>query len=125
MRQTAARMIKTAQRTALQSGQELLSVTKDKRFLFPSDAAAQEHALELMKKQEGQCALTGLKLLLDDEPGDDQCRYSLDRIDSAKHYEPGNLQVVCKFVNKWKGATDNEVFKRLIKMIRSSATSLV
>jgi hypothetical protein len=119
MRQTAGRMIKTAQQTALQSGQELLSVTKDKRFLFPSDAAAQEYALELMKKQEGRCALTGLKMLLDDEPGDDQCRYSLDRIDSAKHYEPGNLQVVCKFVNKWKGAMANDEFKRLIDLVRS------
>lgn len=119
MRQTAGRMIKTAQQTAMQSGQELLSVTKDKRFLFPSDAAAQEYALELMKKQEGRCALTGLKMLLDDEPGDDQCRYSLDRIDSAKHYEPGNLQVVCKFVNKWKGAMANDEFKRLIDLVRS------
>lgn len=118
MRQTAARMIKTAQQTAMQSGQEVLSVTKDKRFLFPSDAAAQDYALDLMKKQEGRCALTGLKMLLDDEPGDDQCRYSLDRIDSSRHYELGNLQVVCKFVNQWKGAMANEEFKRLIAKIR-------
>ncbi len=118
MQQTAARMIATAKQTALQSGQELLSVTKDKRFLFPSDTAAQEYALELMRKQEGRCALTGLKMLLDDEPGDDQCRYSLDRVDSSRHYEPGNLQVVCKFVNQWKGAMANEEFKRLIAKIR-------
>ena len=71
-----------------------------------------------MKKQEGRCALTGLKMLLDDEPGDDQCRYSLDRMDSSLHYEPGNLQVVCKFVNKWKGAMANEEFKRLIELLR-------
>lgn len=118
MRQTATRMIKTSQQTALQSGQEILSVTKDKRFLFPSEAAAQEYALDLMKKQEGRCALTGLTMLLDGEPGDDQCRYSLDRIDSSKHYESGNLQVVCKFANLWKGAMQNEEFKRLIEMIR-------
>jgi hypothetical protein len=118
MRQTAARMIKTAQQTSMQSGQEILSVTKDKQFLFPSDAAAQEYSLDLMKKQEGRCALTGLKMLLDDEPGDDQCRYSLDRIDSSRHYELGNLQVVCKFVNQWKGAMANEEFKRLIAKIR-------
>jgi hypothetical protein len=111
-------MVKTAKETALQSGMEVLSVTKDKQFLFPSDAAAQEYALDLMKKQEGRCALTGLKMLLDDESGDDQCRYSLDRIDSTRHYEPGNLQVVCKFVNQWKGAMANEEFKRLIAKIR-------
>lgn len=118
MRQTAARMIATAQQTAMQSGQEVISVTKDKRFLFLSQDAAQQYALDLMKKQDGQCALTGLKMLLDDEPGDDQCRYSLDRIDSAKQYEPGNLQVVCKFINRWKGAMANDEFKRLIEKLR-------
>ena len=125
MAQTAARMIKTAQQTALQSCQEVISVTKDKRFLFPTDAAAQEYALDLMKKQEGRCALTGLKMLLDGEPGDDQCRYSLDRIDSSKHYEPGNLQVVCKFANKWKGAMANEEFRRLVSLVRSSVADPV
>lgn len=118
MRETAARMVNTAQQTATESGQEVVSVTKDKQFLFPSSAAAQEYALDLMKKQEGRCALTGLKLLLDNESGDDQCRYSLDRIDSSRHYEPGNLQVVCKFVNQWKGAMENEEFKRLVAKIR-------
>jgi hypothetical protein len=56
---------------------------------------------------------------LDDEPGDDQCRYSLDRIVSSKHYEPGNLQLVCKFVNQWKGAMADEEFIRLIALLRS------
>jgi hypothetical protein len=58
-------------------------------------------------------------MLLDDEPGDDQCRYSLDRIVSSKHYEPGNLQLVCKFVNQWKGAMADEEFIRLIALLRS------
>jgi hypothetical protein len=119
MRQTAARMVRTAQQTVLQSGKEVIRVTKDKQFIFPSEAAAQEYALNLMKKQEGRCTLTGLKLLLDEEPGDDQLHYSLDRIDSSRHYEPGNLQVVCKFVNLWKGAMQNEEFKRLIALLRS------
>ena len=118
MQQTAARMIATAKQTALQSGQELLSVTKDKQFRFPSDAAAREYAVDLMKKQEGRCALTGLQMLLDEKAGDDQLRYSLDRIDSSRHYEPGNLQVVCKFINKWKGAMANEEFKRLLAFPR-------
>ncbi|MGA8089469.1 MAG: hypothetical protein WCA10_19505 [Terracidiphilus sp.] len=119
MKLTAARMVKTAQQTAIQSGQTVISLTKDKRFLFGSEKAAQEYALGLMKKQQGRCALTGLQMLLDDEPGDDQCRYSLDRIDSSKHYEPDNLQVVCKFVNQWKSASDNEEFRRLIRLIRT------
>jgi len=102
----------------MQCGQELLSVTKDKQFRFSSDTAAQEYAIGLMKQQEGRCALTGLKLLMDGEPGDDQLRYSLDRIDSSKHYESGNLQVVCKFINMWKCAMDNEEFKRLLALLR-------
>lgn len=119
MRQTAGRMIKTAQQTALYSGQTIVSLTKDKHFLFPNESAAREYALELIRKQEGRCALTGLKMILDDEPGDDQCRCSLDRIDPSKHYEPGNLQVVCKFANLWKGAMENREFERLVALLRT------
>jgi hypothetical protein len=43
---------------------------------------------------------------------------SLDRIDSDGHYEEGNLQVVCQFINFWKGASDNEEFKRLLMLVR-------
>jgi hypothetical protein len=125
MKQTAARMVKTAQQTAIQSGQVVISLTKDKHFLFGSEKAAQDYSLELMKKQQGRCALTGLQMLLDDEPGDEQCRYSLDRIDSSKHYEPENLQLVCRFANLWKSASDNEEFKRLIAIVRSSVTGPV
>ncbi len=118
MRQTAVRMIKTAQQTALQGGREVVTVAKDKQFLFPSDADAHEYALDLMKKQAGRCALTALRMLLDDETGAEQLRCSLDRIDSSRHYEPGNLQVVCKFVNQWKGAMANDEFNRLIELVR-------
>ena len=41
------------------------------------------------------------------------------RIDSSKHYEVGNLQIACKFVNKWKGAMKNEEFKRLLTLLRA------
>lgn len=119
MKLTAARMVQTAQQTVLQSGQEIISTTKDKRFFFANANEARDYAIELMRKQKGRCALTGLQLLLDDEAGDDQLRYSLDRIDSSSHYERGNLQVVCKFINKWKGAMNNEEFKRLVCLLRS------
>lgn len=48
--------------------------------------------------------------------------HSLDRIDSNGHYEKDNLQVVCKFANRWKSASDNGEFKRLIEIIRSNGT---
>jgi hypothetical protein len=47
-----------------------------------------------------------------------QLRCSLDRIDSSRHYEPGNLQVVCKSINMWKCAMENEEFKRLLVLLR-------
>jgi hypothetical protein len=64
--------------------------------------------------------LTGLEMILDGVDGDRELRCSLDRIDSSKHYERGNLQIVCKFANRWKGASDNDQFKRLVEMIRIS-----
>jgi len=49
--------------------------------------------------------------------GDDEMKASLDRIDSNAHYEAGNLQVVCRFINRWKGADSNSQFKRLIERV--------
>ncbi len=119
MRHTADRMIRTAKDTAMQSGQEIIAITKDKQFRLGTDRQAVDYALDLMRLQEGRCALTGIRLLLDGDPGDDQLRYSLDRIDSSRHYERGNLQVVCRFVNRWKGAMDSEEFKRLLLLLRA------
>jgi hypothetical protein len=45
-------------------------------------------------------------------------RASLDRIDSAGHYETGNLQVVCQFINFWKSDSDNTELQRLLMMVR-------
>jgi len=43
---------------------------------------------------------------------------SLDRIDRDGHYENENLQVVCQFINFWKGDSDNEMFARLLMLVR-------
>jgi hypothetical protein len=114
---TAERMAETAQATATQSGQVSVVITKEKKFLFAEQRDLEANAVELFKSQEGLCALTGLEMLLDGVDGDHQLRCSLDRIDSSGHYERGNLQVVCKFANRWKCASDNEEFKRLISLI--------
>jgi hypothetical protein len=117
MMQTAQRMAQTAWDTTLQSGQISQVVQKDKMFRFFSKSELAEYTLELMAKQRRICALTGLTMILDDEQGDLERRFSLDRIDSSGHYERGNLQVVCKFANRWKCASDNGEFKRLISLI--------
>ena len=43
---------------------------------------------------------------------------SVDRIDSDGHYELGNLQLVCQFINFWKGSGNNEEFRRLLMLVR-------
>ena len=68
----------------------------------------------LLDQQRDRCALTGI-------PFDNACRDlrpSVDRIDSDGHYERDNLQIVCRFINFWKGDTDNEEFKRLLTLVR-------
>ena len=68
--------------------------------------------------QEGRCALTGLIFSEDATNGDKNLLPSPDRIDSNGHYEEGNLQIVCQFINFWKSDTDNEEFKRLLMLVR-------
>jgi hypothetical protein len=72
----------------------------------------------LLDLQDNRCALTGI-LFNFIGPGADKNLYpSLDRIDSNGHYEAGNLQVVCQFVNFWKGDGDNSEFQRLLMLVR-------
>lgn len=39
---------------------------------------------------------------------------SLDRIDSSAHYTPDNVQLVCRFINRWKGADPDALVKCLL-----------
>lgn len=74
----------------------------------------------LFEAQEGLCVITGLPLQF--RGGDDhQLCCSLDRIDSNGHYAPGNLQIVCKFINMWKSNQDDAEFRRLIEVVRRSS----
>ena len=73
---------------------------------------------QLMEQQDDRCALTGLPFQFRGAHDDPNLLPSLDRIDSNGHYENGNLQVVCRFVNFWKQDADNEEFKRLLMLVR-------
>lgn len=77
-------------------------------------------ALLLLKmgEQEDRCALTGLPLGYDRECDDRELLASLDRIDSSGHYTPDNVQLVCRFVNRWKSADDDALFRRLVNLLR-------
>jgi len=81
----------------------------------------EQYIKQLLLKQEERCALTGIPIQFRGEQVDDLLLPSLDRIDSNGHYEVGNLQVVCRFINFWKGAQDDEEFLRLLALVRGDA----
>lgn len=101
------------------NGQHEIRTTKNKNFEFNGRDELAAYLAALYEAQEGLCAITGLPLQFRD--GDDhQLRCSLDRIDSAGHYERENLQIVCKFINLWKSDRDDAEFRRLIEVVRQS-----
>jgi hypothetical protein len=98
-------------------GRIIETETKIKDLLVP-EAEMREFLVRLYIEQHGLCALTGLRMLLNDDGGPKDMRLSVDRIDSDRHYEPKNVQLVCQFANFWKSNGDNGRFKELIDVIR-------
>lgn len=120
LRKTAFRLARTAFNTTKQSNGQIISKTlKNKDFGFSSELQLEEYVIALIALQEGVCSLTDLPLEMDEQHGDKELFCSLDRIDSDGHYEKGNLQIVCRFANRWKSNSDDEEFRRLIKCVRS------
>lgn len=99
------------------NGQTVERSVKNKELRM-SPLALEEHIRALMDLQGNRCALTGIPLEFHGSNADPNLAPSLDRIDSDGHYEAGNLQVVCRFVNFWKGASDDEEFKGLLMLVR-------
>jgi hypothetical protein len=123
VRRSAVRMAMQAFGTAAQSnGQEVIRTMKDKKVLF-TQSELEAYLIALMEAQEGLCALTELPLQYDGQNDDVELLPSLDRIDSDGHYEAGNLQVVCRFANRWKNNDKDENFKRLVAVVRGRAAA--
>lgn len=70
----------------------------------------------VFESQRGRCALTGLHISVGSKPGADNTA-SLDRIDSSKGYELGNVQWVHKDVNIMKNRFDLSYFKRMCVLV--------
>ena len=122
LQRTFLRIARTAADTAAgANGQQVLRTMKNKNFGFGSEAELIEYLGTLYDSQEGLCAMTGIRLQLDGEHDDKEFLCSLDRIDSSGHYEAGNLQIVCRFINRWKGTDENAGFRRLIEVVRAVA----
>jgi hypothetical protein len=111
-------MARMAFTTAKQSnGQTVERAVKNKDVKFRNEIELEDYITALIEAQEGMCALTELPLEMDEKDGDKELICSLDRIDSNGHYERDNLQVVCRFINRWKSDSDNEEFRRLLKIL--------
>jgi hypothetical protein len=119
-RRTIVNMVVQAYDTAKGSnGQIVERRVKNKEVRFASRADFEKYVAELLDAQEGLCAISGVPLQF--MGGDDpQCCCSLDRIDSDGHYEPGNLQIVCRFINRWKSDGADGEFRRLLELVRAA-----
>ena len=107
---------------AVANGQQVTKTMKEKKVVgFASPYELESYIKQIMDAQEDLCAITDLRLQADGEEDDEQMLPSLDRIDSNRHYERENLQVVCRFINRWKSDEDDKEFRRLIGLVRSLA----
>ncbi|MDY0748757.1 hypothetical protein SNE35_29940 [Paucibacter sp. R3-3] len=115
-------MALNAQSAAAESGLLKLSATKAKYFGFPSREDAEAYITLLLEEQGYRCRLTGIPLKRRGQhsPVDAPYLPSLDRRDSNGHYEPGNLQVVCQFINRWKAACDEGDFLGLLNAVKQA-----
>ena len=92
-----------------------------------------DYLMELLEQQEGRCAI--LKAPLDFIQGTydswfktaplknggfqkgNMFQATVDRIDSHKPYEKGNVHIVCNFVNQLKGSCNPFAFEWFLQMI--------
>lgn len=85
--------IRVAKRRALEAEREF------------SDDVTAEALLDLLKKQKGLCALTGIPMTHGQTVM--ETAMSLDRIDSSVGYRMSNIQLVCQRVNVMKMDMDD------------------
>jgi len=115
---TIATMAFSAEAVAAKAnGQQVTRNMKIKNFGFANRRELEQYLDALLDAQGRQCAISGLPL--QPKGGDDpELCCSLDRIDSSGHYEPGNLQIVCWFINRWKSDSPDADFRRLLALVR-------
>lgn len=114
------RMAATAKETVnFSNGQQVLRTVKNKDMLIPENELM-PFLGALLAEQGYRCAITDLPLQFDGDEDDKEMLCSLDRIDSNGHYEKDNLQIVCRFVNRWKSSSHDYEFRRLLGLVRSA-----
>ena len=69
-----------------------------------ADGLTKQALLEILEKQGGKCALSGIRLTCQLERGKYfPANASIDRIEAGGKYEPSNIQLVCNCLNKFRG----------------------
>jgi hypothetical protein len=99
------------------NGQIVERLVKDKQLLMDS-SKLDDLIRSRLELQQGKCNLTGIALHAHGPGADPDLVPSPDRIDSSRHYEADNIQIVCRFINFWKGSRDNGEFQRLLMLVR-------
>lgn len=87
-------------------GRKPLLLNVDKKYVW-----------ELFEKQSGKCALSGMDITFPKKHNDKSWTASLDRIDSSKGYEKGNVQWVHKDINMMKRNYSQDYFIKMCKLI--------
>lgn len=108
---------------ATSNGQQVLMTKKNKNVLLTREELQNILLEKMNKKQNPECALTGIRLQFKPNHTDSARLSSLDRIDSDKDYEKDNVQIVCQFINKWKSNMPNDEFIRLMELVRKPTES--
>jgi hypothetical protein len=111
-------MRQAVENTVANSNGQVVERTVKNKELRMSSGELEKLIASLLDQQGKRCILTGIPFQFDDLAGDKNLSPSVDRIDSNGHYEVGNLQIVCRFINFWKSDSDNEEFKRLLMLVR-------
>lgn len=79
-----------------------------------------EYAWKLALEQNLVCVLSGEKLIFPEKYSDTKSNASLDRKDSSKPYEEGNVQWILKEINFMKHTLSESRFKELCKKISNN-----
>lgn len=75
------------------------------------EALSKEDCKEILERQKGKCALSGVELTCQLEKGKKfKTNASLDRINAGGPYTKDNVQLVCSALNSWRSDTDLNEF---------------
>ena len=98
---------------------QTVNALKDRKKLQDFTFNITPEYLNQIYNNNKQCKLSGVNIELDLTKSLQKQNLSIDRIDSNKGYEIGNIQLVDKRINMMKGTLSNEEFIYLCKQVTS------